>query len=99
VYGRNVARMADAVGSYFPPGTKVTRPTGGYVLWVEMPENVDSIRLYKQARDAGISIAPGPLFSVRKQYRNCIRLNAGDWSDKVDAAIATLGTLAGSQLA
>ncbi|MGH7214488.1 MAG: PLP-dependent aminotransferase family protein [Tepidisphaeraceae bacterium] len=35
VYAGNIARVTQAVCEYFPPGTKVTRPQGGFVLWVE----------------------------------------------------------------
>jgi DNA-binding transcriptional MocR family regulator len=93
-YARKVAQMADAIGRFFPPGTRVTRPAGGFVLWVEMPPAVDSIRLYEQARQQGISIAPGPLFSATGKYRNYVRLNAAFYSEKLEGAIATLGRLA-----
>ena len=43
---------------------------------------------------AGITIAPGPLFSAKGAYRNFIRLNAGSWSDRVRQAVVTLGKLA-----
>ena len=94
VYARMVAQMADVIGRYFPEGTKVTRPKGGFVLWLEMPEGVDSIKLYDLAHRQGISIAPGPLFSTTGKYRNFIRLNAGFYSEKMEGAVATLGRLA-----
>lgn len=91
---RQIWLMTQAVGKFFPPGTKVTRPAGGFVLWVEMPEYVDALKLYEQALKAGITIAPGPIFSLRQGYRNCIRLNGAFWSDKIEKALATLGGLA-----
>src|SRR5262249_26721309 len=48
-YAQSVLQMADAVAHYFPEDTKVTRPNGGFVIWVEMPEEIDSLRLYSQA--------------------------------------------------
>jgi DNA-binding transcriptional MocR family regulator len=63
---------------------------------VELPGYVDSLRLYERALKGGITIAPGPIFSVRKGYRNYIRLNAAFWSEKIEKALATLGTLAES---
>ncbi len=87
--------MADVIGRYFPEGTRVTRPKGGFVLWLEMPEQVDSIRLFDLAHRRGISIAPGPLFSASGKYRNFVRLNAGFYSEKMETVIATLGSLAG----
>ena len=65
------------------------------MLWVEMPEYVDSFLLYEQARGHGITIAPGPIFSVREKYRNYVRLSAAFWSNKTEQAVKMLGTLAG----
>jgi DNA-binding transcriptional MocR family regulator len=93
-YAKQVALMAQAVARYFPEGTKVTRPQGGYVIWVEMPAHVDSIELYRVALHSGVTIAPGPIFSARGKYRNFVRLNAAFWSDKVKDAIKNLGRLA-----
>jgi DNA-binding transcriptional MocR family regulator len=87
--------MSNAIGRYFPAGTKVTRPQGGYVLWVELPRSVDSIELHRRARERKISIAPGPIFSPKQRYKNFIRLSCGQpWSDKIDGAVRTLGDLA-----
>ena len=94
IYMRQIWLMTQAVGKFFPPGTKVTRPAGGFVLWVELPETVDARKLYELALKAGITIAPGPIFSVRQGYPNHVRLNAAFWSDKIEKAIATLGGLA-----
>ena len=93
-----VARMSEAIGVYFPEGTKVTRPRGGFCLWVEMPAAVDSLKLYAEAVDSGITIAPGPIFSATGKFSNCIRLNAALWSEKIEHAIKTLGELASRQV-
>jgi len=94
VYARKTAQMADAIGRYFPEGTRVTRPKGGFVLWAEMPETVDSRRMYELAHREKISIAPGPLFSATGKYRNCVRLNAAFYTEQVEGAVATLGRIA-----
>jgi len=98
-YLHQTALMAQAVLRYFPEGTRVTRPSGGFVLWVEFPECVDSLKLYESALNAGITIAPGPIFSAKQKYRNCIRLNAGFWSDTIESALAALGRLAATEAA
>ncbi len=93
----NVRQMGDAVLRHFPDGTTVTRPCGGHVLWVRMPEEIDSRMLYARAMEKGITIAPGPLFSTRGLYTNFVRLNTAFWgSDGGDEAIRTLGHLAGA---
>ena len=90
-----VQQMSAAVGRYFPAGTKVTRPLGGYVLWVELPRAVDALELHRGALAKKISIAPGPIFSATQKYKNCIRLSCGlPWSEKLEQAIYTLGNLA-----
>jgi DNA-binding transcriptional MocR family regulator len=94
LYMRQIWLMTQAVSKFFPQGTKVTRPAGGFVLWVELPEYVNSLKLYELSLKAGITIAPGPIFSVRQGYPNYVRLNAAFWSDKIEKAIATLGGFA-----
>jgi DNA-binding transcriptional MocR family regulator len=93
-YARQVALFREVIGRHFPAGTRVTRPEGGSVLWVEMPESVDAFTLYEQAARKRIAVAPGMLFSTAKMYRNCIRLNAARWSESVEEALTTLGALA-----
>ena len=94
-YRAQAGMMIQAVKKYFPEGTSVTRPTGGTVLWVEFPAGVDSVDLYRKALEKKISIVPGPLFSPKRQYRNCIRLNCGNtWSERTEEAMITLGRLA-----
>ncbi len=94
-YARQVALMTRAVGKYFPEGTRVTRPCGGFVIWVELPEEIDALTLCQQALEQRISIAPGPIFSASGKYRNFIRLNcAQPWNDTLDQAVMTLGRMA-----
>lgn len=90
----NVARYIEAIERYFPPGTRVTRPSGGFVVWVELPRGTDTLALYERALFRRINFAPGPLFSASGRYRNCLRLNAGrQWTPDVDGALQALGRL------
>jgi DNA-binding transcriptional MocR family regulator len=94
-FAQQVQITSQAIGKYFPEGTKVTRPGGGIVLWVEFPERVDSLELYQRAMERNISVAPGPAFSASQGYRNCIRVNCGvRWSDRIEEALIVLGRLA-----
>ena len=80
---------------HFPRGTRMSRPSGGYVLWVEMPEGIDSIELQQQAAKHGIGLSPGAIYSATLRYRNCLRLNCGvKWSRESETAIETLGEIA-----
>lgn len=94
-YAHAVDRMSRAVEKYFPEGTRVTRPQGGFVLWVEFPNGLDSELLYETALEHGICIAPGPMFSATRKYRNFIRLNSAvPWEPRVEKALIKLGQLA-----
>jgi DNA-binding transcriptional MocR family regulator len=97
LYASFVAQLSQAVMRYFPEGTRVTRPNGGIVLWVQLPDYVDSLELYKQALQIGITLAPGYIFSATHQYKNFIRLNAAWWSYETDRAMRRLGELVAEQ--
>jgi DNA-binding transcriptional MocR family regulator len=87
-----------AISRYFPQGTRVTRPLGGFVLWVELPKSVNSLELHRKALREKIGIIPGSLFSPKQRYQNFIRLSCGlPWSDKLEQALINLGRLAGKK--
>jgi len=92
-YARNVKLMSDAVMRYFPEGTRSTRPSGGFVLWVQLPENVDSLELYGMALQGKITLAPGHVFSATYQFSNFIRLNAAAFDYTTERAIERLGAM------
>jgi DNA-binding transcriptional MocR family regulator len=92
--GNQVQLVSQAIAKYFPAGTKISRPAGGYVLWVELPPRVDAVKLYRAALTENVSIVPGVIFSASGQFRNYIRLSCGNpWSDAVERALITLGKL------
>ncbi|MBE9100088.1 PLP-dependent aminotransferase family protein [Vacuolonema iberomarrocanum] len=98
-YQGQMTRMIQAICDDFPPETRVTQPTGGHILWLEIP-GCDAMQLYKEALRYGIGIAPGPIFSPSRTYGHCFRLNSGIlWNRDVEKAIQTLGHLVKQQLA
>lgn len=89
-----VEEMRRAVAKYFPEGTCVSRPAGGFLVWVQLPLKVDSLKLYNAALAEGISILPGTLFSATGRYKNYVRLNCAHTpSEAHDRALLTLGRL------
>ena len=90
----NISIVSSLICEYFPDGTKISKPQGGHYLWIELPENVNSIKLQRLALKENISIAPGPLFSTKDDFLNYIRLScACSWSSVIDKVIKTLGEL------
>ncbi|MDQ6911810.1 MAG: PLP-dependent aminotransferase family protein [Verrucomicrobiota bacterium] len=91
---RQMEQLSQAVAESFPRETKMTRPNGGIVLWVELPKGVDALRLHAKALAEKISLAPGPMFSARQNFKNFIRLSFGEeWSPKIERAIGVLAYL------
>lgn len=93
------AGLLQVVEKHFPPGIRLARPQGGYFLWLELPRQVDTLRLHQQALAHGISTAPGPIFSAKREFGHHLRLNFGHPdSPRQQSAIATLGELIARQL-
>ncbi|HEY3406024.1 MAG TPA: PLP-dependent aminotransferase family protein [Ohtaekwangia sp.] len=87
-------RYMQAVSDYFPEDTRITRPQGGFTLWIELNKKIDAYKLHKRALKHNIGIAPGQIFSSQGRFENCFRISYGEpWSDKIEEGIKTLGKL------
>ncbi|UXI00915.1 PLP-dependent aminotransferase family protein [Photobacterium sp. TY1-4] len=85
-------QMLGAIEQSFPTGTQITRPTGGYFLWVVLPKQINTSEILADLLDRyQISIAPGTLFSADQRYQHCMRINcAYPWDEKNQAALYQL---------
>ena len=93
-YAGAVARMSDAVMKTFPEETRISQPQGGFVLWLELPEGVDSFTLARRALRKGVSIAPGTLFSASGKFGHFIRLSSARvWDSRMERALVELAKL------
>lgn len=89
-----VTQVSDAVSARFPEKTRVSRPEGGFVLWVELPPGVSGQTLFERAAEAGVAIAPGSIFSAKARFSGYVRLSCGyPWTSAIDQAITTLANL------
>lgn len=96
-YAQQANLMRAMVSRFFPEGTRMSSPAGGYVLWIELPQKIDAMRLYQLALEQGITIGPGYMFSISDNFRNFIRLNySSPWSSEVEQAVITVGKIAAS---
>ena len=90
-------RYTQGISDYFPKDTKVSRPQGGYVLWIEMNKNLNAFELFEKALQEKVSIAPGQIFSTDARFTNYIRISFGaPYSDTIDKSLKKLGKLAES---
>ena len=91
----NVPLAVAAVRKYFPTGTQVVSPAGGWWLWIALPEHVDTLVLLRLAVAKGIAFTPGALFSASSKFGHFLRLNvARPWGREMEQGIKTLGKLA-----
>ena len=92
---RQQTQMLEAIKRHFPAGYRLAPAHGGYFVWIELPTHVDSMALREAALQADISVAPGPMFSARRAFRNCLRINCGHpFTPVVERAVAELARLA-----
>ena len=90
-----MCRISSAIAQSFPQGTALSRPGGGYFLWVELPWRVNAVALRDVAIQSDISVCPGPIFSIEGEFQNFIRLNCAlQLDEKVEDAIRVLGGMA-----
>ena len=82
------------IDRHFPAGCKVTKPSGGFMCWIEGPPGFDSVAACRGALARGVGLPPGPLFSVREAFRNCIALNLSfPWTPDAEARLKAIGEL------
>jgi DNA-binding transcriptional MocR family regulator len=87
-------KYMQAIIQYFPDDTKVSRPNGGFILWVELNEKVNAFKLRAEAMKHQISIMPGKIFSASGNYDNFIRISFGKpWDNDADYGLMMLGKL------
>ena len=91
---KNLIRTTTLIEQHFPKGTKLSRPNGGLVIWVELPEHINAAELQETAFRRDVSYAPGEIFSSKGDYQHYIRIcYCNLWENKVQKALIKLGEL------
>jgi 2-aminoadipate transaminase len=60
--------LMEALDAQFGTSAEFDDPKGGIFLWVKLPDNVDTLKLYQAALAAGVAINPGPEWSTDKAH-------------------------------
>lgn len=101
-YDLHLARLRQALAAqqsaafkslrrHLSPEYRLVPPDGGYFFWIECPVRVPALEVHRQALEFGITIAPGPVFSPRREFGNFIRLNTGHpWTAASEQAMERL---------
>jgi len=82
---------AQVLRDVLPPGTRMTSPAGGNLLWVQLP-GVDGTAVYRRLMQQGVGVFPGEIFSLRGKHRSFLRISCGAlWSPAIERGIELLG--------
>ena len=65
---RKLETLKDALNEQFGTTAEFDDPKGGIFLWVKLPDQVDTMKLYQSALAAGVAINPGPEWTTDKAY-------------------------------
>lgn len=88
-----------AVTDYFPEGTRITKPEGGFVLWVELHKKIDAVDIFYAALEKNISIWPGQIFSASEGFQNFLRISFGTpMNEQMENSIKMLGEIVSEEL-
>ncbi|MHB8068092.1 MAG: aminotransferase-like domain-containing protein [Desulfobaccales bacterium] len=75
VYRNQRNAMMESIRQYFPPEIKYTKPEGGMFLWVTLPDQMSSMKLFERAIRDKVAFVPGHPFYINKKETNTLRLN------------------------
>ena len=65
---KKLETLMDALNEQFGTAAEFEDPKGGIFLWVKLPDEVDTQKLYQPALAAGVAINPGPEWTTDKAY-------------------------------
>ena len=84
--------LMESLNEHFGTAAEFDDPKGGIFLWVKLPDNVDTLKLYQPALAAGVAINPGPEWSVNKGHsKSRMRLCfASPTHDEIRKGVAVL---------
>ncbi len=74
-YQHQIDQTRGVIARYFPRGTRATRPDGGFLLWVELPDEINSMELFHRLLQENICLVPGPLHSLNQRFDNALRIS------------------------
>ncbi|MBM7345755.1 aminotransferase class I/II-fold pyridoxal phosphate-dependent enzyme [Pantoea coffeiphila] len=74
-YAAQLEEARGIIARHFPHGTRATRPSGGFVFWVELPGNIDSVELFHRLLQEKICLTPGALYTLSERCNNALRLS------------------------
>ncbi len=100
IYRKKRDRTLAALERYMPAGTRWTMPQGGFFIWVELPESLDTVKLLPSAIEAGVNYLPGPACYASRSGRHCIRVAFSHIKlDQIEPGMRILGQVIEREMA
>lgn len=94
-YAANLDEARGLIGRHFPVGTRATRPQGGFVFWVTLPEQIDTVALFHRLLQEKICVTPGALYTLSDRADHALRLSCCyPFDERYRYAISRAGALA-----
>lgn len=92
-YQQRQTLFHQAIDQFWPDDITCQKADGGFLAWIQLPDQQSSLALYQWAQQRGINTTPGPLFSSQGKYQDFIRLNYALFQGQPDyiSAIRQLG--------
>jgi len=91
LYASHWSALSEALTRHMPAGVRWSEPTGGFLTWVELPEELESLVLRPAALAAGVAYVPGPPFHAGDGGRGALRLSFSHLTeDELAAAVERL---------
>jgi DNA-binding transcriptional MocR family regulator len=95
----NLHQALSLIWQEFPAQIRLSQPSGGFILWIELPAGIESMRIYEQALAAGIGLAPGGLFFNHNRGYQALRLSLNlPWGPELETALRKLGSIFRAQM-
>jgi 2-aminoadipate transaminase len=92
LYASHWAALSAALRRHMPQGVEWTEPTGGFMTWLTLPDDLDTIAMRPAATAAGVAYVPGPPFHVGDDGRNTLRLSFSHLTEaELETAVERLG--------
>ncbi|HET7516886.1 MAG TPA: aminotransferase class I/II-fold pyridoxal phosphate-dependent enzyme, partial [Actinomycetes bacterium] len=67
--------MLEALAEDVPAGVTWTKPTGGFYVWVRLPDHLEARAMLAKAITARVAYVPGGAFYADGQGASCLRLS------------------------
>jgi 2-aminoadipate transaminase len=94
LYASHWAALSAALTRHMPEEVAWTEPTGGFLTWLTLPEELDTLSMRPAAIAAGVAYVPGPPFHVGDDGRHTLRLSFSHLTEtEIETAVERLAAV------